>query len=447
MPQKTKINEFETVKQLLNNGENIFITGGGGVGKSYLLNKLKQYYKDELVMTSTTGISAINISGQTLHSWAGIGLADRPVEDVVKKIKKKATLYKQLLKCKKLAIDEVSMLDNLTINYVNEVLQLVREINKPFGGIQIILVGDFFQLPPVKIDQIEEKDFCFNSQTWKDLNLTTIFLNTVHRQTDKKFIEALNNVRIDKTTAKDLIVFYDRDFPSDYEPDKNILQIFGTNKDADAYNMKCFDEIKSKSYTYKSTDNLYQYSLVDDSCTVTKITDSEKLKLSQYDLRCLELFNRDCKAPENLELKEGCRVMLLKNIDVAKGLVNGSCGTIKNLTTASIDVLFDNGLRLNLEPIDFEYNQEGKPKIVRSQYPLRLAYGITIHKSQGMTFDKLVVNFSRIFDYGQAYVALSRARTLDGLIIKNFNHNKIIANKKVIDFYKQLKNDKKCIFI
>ena len=105
-----------------------------------------------------------------------------------------------------------------------------------------------------------------------------------------------------------------------------------------------------------------------------------------------------------------------------------SCGTIKNLTTASIDVLFDNGLRLNLEPIDFEYNQEGKPKIVRSQYPLRLAYGITIHKSQGMTFDKLVVNFSRIFDYGQAYVALSRARTLDGLIIKNFNHNKIIAN-------------------
>ena len=160
---------------------------------------------------------------------------------------------------------------------------------------------------------------------------------------------------------------------------------------------------------------------------------------------CIEQFERDCKAPHNLELKEGCRVMLLKNLDLNKGLVNGACGTIKNLTTASIDVLFDNEIRLNLEPIEFEYQQEGKPKITRKQYPLRLAYGITIHKSQGMTFDKLVVNFNKIFDYGQAYVALSRTRSLDGLIIKGFNHNKIIANPKVINFYEELKKNKKCL--
>ena len=447
MTKQINTDSFEKVIQLLDNGENIFITGGGGVGKSFLLNNLKKHYKDDLSLTSTTGISAINIGGQTLHSWAGIGIADKPVNDTVKKIKNRSSLFKQLNKCKKLAIDEISMLDNLTMDYVNEVLKQVRGTDRPFGGIQIILVGDFFQLPPVKIDQIEEKDFCFNSSAWKELNLTTVFLQTVYRQSDKNFIEALNNVRINKTAARDLEVFYNRSFSYDYEPDKDILQIFGTNRDADNYNEKCFNELKSKAYTYKSKDTLYQYSLTDDTCTAIDLKDDEASNLNQYDAKCIEQFNKDCKAPRNLELKEGCRVILLKNIDISNGLVNGSCGTVKKLAPSSIYVLFDNGQSIHLEPEEFEYSTEGKPKIIRNQYPLRLAYGITIHKSQGMTFDKLVVNFSKIFDYGQAYVALSRATNLNGLIIKGFNHHKIIANKKVVNFYKNLKSDKKCILI
>lgn len=438
-------NYLEKLKDIINNGENIFITGGGGVGKSYLLNQLKSYYKDDLQITSTTGISAINIGGQTLHSWVGIGIADKPITDVVKKIKRKPTLFKQIITCKKLAIDEVSMLDNITMEYVDNVLKILRENNKPFGGIQVILVGDFFQLPPVKIEQIDGKDFCFNSKTWNELNLTTIYLTKVRRQSEKRYIEALNNVRVDKTSVKDLKVFYERDFEADYEPDKNILRIFGTNRDADSYNTKCFEEIEERPYVFNSTDTLYQYSLLDDTCSAIEINEDNLSKISQVDKWCIEQFERDCKAPHNLELKEGCRVMLLKNLDLNKGLVNGACGTIKNLTTASIDVLFDNEIRLNLEPIEFEYQQEGKPKITRKQYPLRLAYGITIHKSQGMTFDKLVVNFNKIFDYGQAYVALSRTRSLDGLIIKGFNHNKIIANPKVINFYEELKKNKKCL--
>lgn len=434
---------FSKIREYIDSGKNIFITGGAGTGKSYTLNRLKEIYKDELVVTSTTGISALNVNGQTLHSWAGIGIANKPIEFIVKKIKNNPILFKQLILCKKLAIDEISMLDNKTFEYVDRVLQRVRENDLPFGGIQIILIGDFFQLPPVKAEDTD-KDFCFNSDTWSDLNLITILLKNVKRQTDPKFVEALNNVRIDKTSVEDLKVFYECDKPANYEVEKDVLRIFGTNTDADNYNQKCFDEIESAPYLYETFDNLYQYSLIDDNCTIIKMDDEGKKKISEKDLYCLKQFDRDCKAPLKLELKEGCRVMLLKNLNIKQGLVNGSCGTVKMLTSASVDVLFDNGVRLNLTPVDFEYTQEGRTKIIRKQYPLRLAYGITIHKSQGMTFDKLVVNFNKIFDYGQAYVALSRTRSLEGLIIKGFDHNKIRANEKVIDFYKKLEENQNC---
>lgn len=432
---------FEHIVALIEDGNNIFITGGAGVGKSYTLNKLKDKYGKKLHITSTTGISAINVNGQTLHSWVGIGLADKPIVDIVNKIRRKATLYKTLLCCEMLAIDEISMLDNYTFDYVNEVLKAVRENDKPFGGIQVLIFGDFFQLPPVRMKE-DGKDFCFNSQAWKELNLKTVLLKEVKRQSEKELSEALNNVRIDKTSAEDLKVFYKRDVEPDYVAPKDILQIFGTNADADAYNDKCFNEIPERPYTYEAKDELYIYNDIGEaSVTVIDTKDIKDKTVSKYDLMALKKFNEDCKAPEKLELKEGCRVMLLKNIDVKKGLANGSCGTIKQLTSGSIDILFDNGVRANLLPAEFEYIKEGRTKIKRTQYPLRLAYGITIHKSQGMTFDKLVVNFNRIFDYGQAYVALSRTKTLEGLIIRGFDHNKIVANKEVVEFYKKLETE------
>ena len=432
---------FEHIIALIEDGNNIFVTGGAGVGKSYTLNKLKEKYDKKLHITSTTGISAINVNGQTLHSWAGIGLADKPVYEIVKKIRRKPTLYKTLLCCDMLAIDEISMLDNITFDYVSEVLKAVRENDKPFGGIQVLIFGDFFQLPPVRMKE-DGKDFCFNCQAWKELNLKTVLLKEVKRQSEKELSEALNNVRIDKTSAEDLKVFYKRDVEPDYEAPKDILQIFGTNADADAYNSKCFNEIPERPYTYEAKDELYIYNDIgEESVTVLNTKDITDKNVSKYDLMALKKFNEDCKAPEKLELKEGCRVMLLKNIDVKKGLANGSCGTIKQLTSGSIDILFDNGVRANLLPVEFEYIKEGRTKIKRTQYPLRLAYGITIHKSQGMTFDKLVVNFNRIFDYGQAYVALSRTKTLEGLIIRGFDHNKIVANKEVVEFYKKLETE------
>lgn len=431
---------FDFILKLINESKNVFVTGGAGTGKSYTLNKLKENFKEKLHITSTTGISALNVNGQTLHSWAGIGLADKPVEEVVKNIKRKKALYKQLILCEMLAIDEISMLDNNTFDYVSDVLKTVRENDRPFGGIQVLIFGDFFQLPPVKIDS-ENKDFCFHSLTWKELDLKTIILKDTKRQSDKEFVEALNNVRIDKTSMEDLKVFYKRDYEPTYMPSKDILQIFGTNADADAYNIKCFNEIEDRTYEYTAKDELYLYDK-DENCTIINTESIEDTNISKYDLIYLKRFNEDCKAPLKLELKEGCRVMLLKNLNIKSGLVNGSCGTVNQLTSGSIEITFDNGVRTNLAPVEFAFIKEGKTKIKRTQYPLRLAYGITIHKSQGMTFDKLVVNFNRIFDYGQAYVALSRTRTLEGLIIKGFDHNKIVANQEVVNFYKSLENEK-----
>lgn len=422
---------------LIEDKNNIFVTGGAGTGKSYILNQLRLHYRNKLHVTSTTGISALNISGQTIHSWAGIGIADKPVDVVVATIRKNPILLKQLLLAELLAIDEISMLDNDTFDYLNDVLKAVRKDKRPFGGIQLLLFGDFFQLPPVGLDEETGIDFCFNSHSWKELNLKTILLEEVKRQSDKEFINALNNVREDKTDVDDMKVFFQCDYDFDYEPPRDILQIFSTNNRADAYNAQCFAEIESEPFEYVSKDELLIYNRDQEAVSIN-LDSPEADKLSEYDRNCVKRFNEDCKATHVLELKVGCRVMLVKNQNIKAGLVNGSCGTVSNLTKNSITVLFDNGVEVNVSPENFEYIKENRPKVRRRQFPLRLAYGITIHKSQGMTFDKLVVNFNRIFAYGQAYVALSRTRSKEGLIIKGFDPNKIKANPKVIEFYKNL---------
>lgn len=428
------------ITDLINKKENIFITGGAGTGKSYILNQLKQIYGSKMHVTSTTGISALNISGQTIHSWAGIGIADKPVSTVVANIKNNnVVVLKQLLLAELLAIDEISMLDNTTLDYLNSVLKAIRESDEPFGGIQVLLFGDFFQLPPVGIEDDNETDFCFNSKTWQELNLKTIILKDVKRQTDIKFIKALNDVREDKIDIEDMKIFFKRDYDFDFVPPEGTLQIFSTNKKADEYNVECFNKIKTKSYKYIAEDYLYIYSK-NGECDIVKISDNTN-KLSEYDMNCINKFNEDCKAPQTLEIKVGCRVMLVKNRNIKAGLVNGSCGTVTEANDSSVRVLFDNKVESTIIPEKFEYIRENRTKIKRSQYPLRLAYGITIHKSQGMTFDGLVVNFNRIFDYGQAYVALSRTRSLEGLIIKGFNPNKIKANPKVINFYKEIEEN------
>lgn len=434
--------ELKDVLKILET-RNILITGGGGVGKSYLINQLKKELP--LVLTSSTGISAVNIGGQTIHSWAGIGIADNPISQLMRFFKspKGKNKRKEICSAKYLVIDEISMLSAYVFDYLDLALREIREVPKPFGGLRVILVGDFFQLPPVKIGQTVELngaerlvDFCFNAQAWKDLNLYTIVLDKVYRQADKKFVGALNNLRLGKVTNEDVKLFKSRCVQNDSEVPEDAVKLYSINEKADAENQRRFDALPGKPRKYIADDKIRSY--INGSSTMVSPTNPN---LPSWDKAKWERFNADCRVPQTLYLKKGARVMLLSNTNFTSGLVNGSCGTVTALDSDGAKVKFDNGEEQWVRTEDFEVKEGRQVKISRSQLPLRLAYGLTIHKSQGTTLDQVYVDFDRVFAEGQAYVALSRARSLDGLYIKGFDKDTVFVNESVLNFYTGLKGE------
>ena len=419
---------------------NVFITGGGGTGKSWSIARLSEHLP--LVITSSTGISAVNINGQTIHSWAGIGIADRTINEVIENLNQKKNWVRknEILKAEYLVIDEVSMLNSYVFDYTSEVLKRIRENDKPFGGLRVICTGDFFQLPPVKINETVEInkaqrliDYCFNSLAWKELDFEIINLTHVYRQNDKDFVETLNRIRYGKMNNNDQKMLEKRNFPASYEIPEEAVKLYGTNAEADKENMKRFNELDGKAYTYIANDKIRSY--IDGR---SQMVSPDNPKLQPWDKQKYDQFNEDCRVPQKLVLKEGARVMLLHNTDVSNGLANGACGYVKRLTDYGITVAFDNGVTTSIGEETIELRQGDKVKISRTQYPLRLAYACTIHKSQGLTFDKVFADFNRIFAAGQAYVALSRVTSLDGLYLKGFSPNKVFADETVKKFYHEV---------
>ncbi len=416
---------LKNIIRLVKSGENVFITGHAGTGKSYILERLKEQFK-KLVVTSTTGIAAVNIKGQTIHSWAGIGLCRYSVENIVKNIMtKKPTIRRQIEKCNILAIDEISMLNIKAFEYVDKVLRLVRENNAPFGGIQVVFLGDFFQLPPVEMEENVEFSYCFESPVWGELKLKNILLTENHRQNEENFIKALSDMRVNNLTAEDIKLLNTRNTAiSGKNPD--ILHIFSTNKEADNYNEVMFNALNSKTAEFLAKDGVlrgkgYVYE-----------------NLDEREQTVLEIFNKTCRAEKLIKLKTGARVMLLVNLDFKAGLVNGSCGSVLALNEDGVTVEFDNGTIREIGRETFEYYYNDKVIATREQFPLKLAYAVTIHKSQGMTLEKLYVDCKRIFERGQAYVAMSRVKTLSGLYLENFSKELVLSDEKVVEFYKNL---------
>lgn len=424
---------FNKILEQFKKGHNLFITGGGGVGKSYTLNKLRELCLS-MVVTSSTGISAVNIQGQTLHSWCGMGVGQLPIKrciDIVSNNDEKASAIKS---CSVLAIDEISMLNSMTLDYVNQLLQGVRGNKKPFGGIQVLLFGDFFQLPPVKLGDLQEVgcikgkiDYCFNSLVWPKLKLKTINLTKVYRQTDSTFISALNNVRQGIIKDEDMKLFYSR---NNLNPPEECVRLYAANKESDNYNLFKYNKIKQKEFTFFSSDRY-----------IVKNEDKNpwKDKLTKTQKKLFEEFDKNCKAKRIINLKVGCRVMLLHNLNIDSGLCNGSCGYVTELRDNGVLVKFDNGIEEFIKKAKFQIHSKGELLIERKQIPLCLAYSITCHKSQGMSLDKVFIDMSKIFTSGQCYVALSRARTLDGLYLRNFSKSKIMTDNRIKDFYKNIK--------
>ncbi|MBU6140277.1 MAG: AAA family ATPase [Proteobacteria bacterium] len=403
-------------------GKNLFVTGGAGSGKSYLLNFLKRKYGHlGLEVTASTGIASVNIGGSTIHSWAGIGLANLPIEQIIENLftAKFARVRRKIKRAKALAIDEISMISCELLEVLNKVFQAVRENEQPMGGIQILLFGDFLQLPPVNRGS-NYFNFCFNSQTWHDLDLQAFVLDGSFRQSgDDDFVKVLNNLRIGNLEKSDRVILESR---------------IGANDNG---------VIRP---TILTTHNLKVEEI--NSLELKKIPREEVVHVAEYfgEPTRIEFLKKNCLAAEILSLKVGAQVMMIKNTYQKEGIINGSLGIIREFSSRKNYpvVEFANGKILTIAPEEWlieKFDSEKKIVVTEagvSQVPLILAWAMTIHKSQGLTLDKISCDLSDAFSPGQVYVALSRARSLDGVFIKSINFEKIFADSAAVKFYKNL---------
>ncbi|WP_436912783.1 AAA family ATPase [Acinetobacter schindleri] len=391
----------ETALKLLKAGENVFLTGSAGAGKTYTLNQYINYLKARKVsvaITASTGIAATHMNGMTIHTWAGIGIKDFLSEEDLKRMKERKYLKEHLENAQVLIIDEISMLHAKQLNLVNQVLKYFKESDEAFGGIQVIVAGDFFQLPPVgKNDERNRDKFCFMSDAWVEAKFRVCYLTEQHRQGNDYLNDILNAIRAQAIGTEH----------------RNALQ--GTRH----------QEI-GDTYT-----RLYTHNMDVDSINFRHLNEIDN-EPRQFDAQCdgndklIETLKSSVRAPETLTLKKHAKVMFVKN-NFDLGYINGSLGEVIGFEEDDEfgvlpKVKLTDGTTLLVEPETWSVdNEAGKTIASFQQIPLRLAWAITIHKSQGMTLEAAEIDLSHTFEKGQGYVALSRLKTLDGLRLKGFN--------------------------
>jgi ATP-dependent DNA helicase PIF1 len=426
-------------------GNNIFITGPGGAGKSALIRIIHKHaysqYKD-IHVTALTGCASIllNCKAKTLHSWAGIGLGHGTTEELIFKIKNNKFLKAMWKGTDILVVDEVSMLSLKLFNTLNDIGKAVRRNQSPFGGIQLIFSGDFYQLPPVgNKDEPDTQQFCFESDEWNSVfHLDNqIELKKIFRQTDEIYSTILNQIREGKIKRKanDLLLGYvgrEIDHRLVTEPTK----LYPTKNKVQQINITKMSALQGGERTF-----IIQYK------TDFEMTKSEKELRKQYTDRDIQ-FELDFLAgnlmcEKEMKLKIGAQVMSIINIKSEIGdilICNGSQGIITEYcpTTGCPIVLYNNGIEMVMTR--HSWLSEKIPGIGVSQVPLILSWALTIHKCQGATLDAAEIDVgSGIFECGQTYVALSRVKSLEGLYLTSFDANRIRIHKKVKAFYESLR--------
>jgi ATP-dependent DNA helicase PIF1 len=424
-------------------GQNIFITGPGGAGKSALIKLIHQHATSKfksIQVTALTGCAAVllNCKAKTLHSWAGIGLGNGSIEYLVNKIKKNKFAKALWKGTDILVVDEVSMLSLKLFNTLNEIGKAVRGNQKPFGGIQLIFSGDFFQLPPVgdSLDPDTQR-FCFESDDWNAVfhRDCQIQLVKIFRQTDEIYSTILNQIREGKIKRKsnDLLLQYvGRPFdpnlvaePTKLYPTRNRVENINNTKMASLPG-------EAREYKIKYVKDL----------EMTKADRSRRLDFTDKDIQVeLDFLASNLICDKEMKLKIGSQVMCIVNIQSDTGIevCNGSQGIVTEFCeiTCAPRVKFNNGIERVMSR--HTWISDKIPGIGVSQVPLILAWALTIHKSQGATMDAAEIDAgSCIFECGQTYVALSRVKSLNGLYLNSFDAKKIRINKKVKDYYESL---------
>lgn len=423
-----EINEkIKEALKLIEEGKNVFITGRAGTGKSTLLKYFRDKTDKNTVVVAPTGVAALNVKGQTIHSFFRFKPDITP--DKVKKITiKNKEIYKKI---DILIIDEISMVRADLFDSMDIFMKRFgKRKNKPFGGVQIICFGDLYQLKPVVnkeerhiFYEFYDSPYFFSSLVFNELNMEYVELEKIYRQKDDKFIDLLNKIRNNTVEEKDLEILNSRYIP-DFEHDIHDTYVYLVTKNefAEKINKFRLGELKGKQYIYYGTIE----------------GEFEKFKDKKEYLPC----------PEKLVLKKDAQVMLVNN-DPKGRWVNGSVGRIVNIERGSIDTIYvrlTSGETVSVNPVKWElfkyYYDKTKKKIdtetigIFIQYPIILSWAITIHKSQGKTFDKVIIDLTGgVFTAGQFYVAVSRCTTLDGLILKTeVTRQNIFNDWRIVNF-------------
>ena len=389
----------EKALEILKSGQNVFLTGSAGTGKTYVLNQYINYLKDrkvQVAVTASTGIAATHMNGMTIHAWSGIGVKNSLSRKQLVLLKTKKYLAKHLEKVQVLIIDEVSMLHRKQLEMVNQVLQFFKENQSAFGGIQVVFCGDFFQLPPIGEANERSKDkFAFMSLAWNQASPVICYLTEQFRQNDQALNQILNEIRagqISKNAYAKLMEAKHHKIAEEIEP----TQLFTHNVDVDRINQAELAKINGRERSH-----------------VAETKGNEKL--------CESLKN-SVLAPVQLNLKIGAKVMFVRN-NPEKGIVNGSLGSVIGFTDEGLpSVKLISGKTITAEEEEWSIQDEQGRKLASlKQIPLRLAWAITVHKSQGMTLEAAKIDLSKTFETGQGYVALSRLKSLKNLVLEGFN--------------------------
>ena len=398
---------------ILKMGYNCYITGAAGSGKTHLLNEYIKFLRNkgvEVGITASTGIAATHMGGTTIHSWSGLGIRDELSEYDLEDMESKKYLYERFKNTDVLIIDEVSMLHHFRLDLIERIARHLKRNQLPFGGMQIILCGDFFQLPPVSRMGEKESHFSYKSETWKKLNLKICYLEEQFRHKDDKFIKILNGIRGNHLSEESLICLKSRNnacLKEGIVPTK----LHTHNINVDTINDVELNRLPGQIFTYQMEDKGRK--------------------------ALVEALKKSCLAPELLRLKVGAHVMFVKN-NFEGGYANGTLGKVIECSNYGPKVILTNGKVIVPEKVSWVIEDEGKIKATITQYPLRLAWAITVHKSQGMSLDAVEVDLSKSFEKGMGYVALSRVRTLDGLRILGLNKNALEVREDVMIFDEDL---------
>jgi len=387
----------EIALSILKSGHNVFITGAAGTGKTYLLNSFTTYLTEnsvEPVIVAPTGIAASHLGGQTIHSFFAIGIREDIDDEFVASLYEKKHLRTRFSKLTVLIIDEISMVSPELFEGMDKILREFKMAFLPFGGVQVVLSGDFFQLPPIS-KKITNRKFAWQAPVWKELDFRTCYLHKKYRQDDDKLISVLDEIRsgnITEKTHQTLNSVYNKDLDIGFQPTK----LYTHNIDVDRINQKELDKIESKSYLFEH------------KATGTK--------------RHIEKIFKTSLIVEELELKKGAVVIFIKN-NQGKNYVNGTIGVVIGFTAEdNFPIVKTPTRKIIASEEDWTIEGDNKKVLAKvTQIPLRLAWAITVHKSQGMSLDVAEIDLSKTFEVGQGYVALSRVINIAGLKLIGLN--------------------------